>query len=114
MADTSPEPPSALLERAAERLAELAAHYADYVDAQVPGISRWDSPAESWSYDAVDRNATSTSRAWIETMNPSVAQPLVEWLRDTAASLRAENEQVMDSSTDSAIAFARVVLGESP
>jgi hypothetical protein len=101
--------PSALLERAAERLTELAAHFADYVDADVPGISRWDTPAESWSYDAVDRNATSTSRAWIETLNPSVAQPLVEWLQHEAAGA----ERGYFDPSPHAVAFAKLVLGES-
>jgi hypothetical protein len=49
---------------------------------------------------------------WLTTMNPLVANPLVNWLRDSAACVRDELEQVTDSSAEAAVEFARLILGE--
>lgn len=107
------ESPSALLLRAAAMLENRAAHFEEYVDAHVPGISRWESPAESWAYDSTDRLASEPARGWIATMSPVVAAPLVAWLRIVASYVTSGEAIPNDEDYDAALAFARAVLGEA-
>jgi hypothetical protein len=58
---------------------------------------------------------------WVELVQPSVASPLVEWLRETVELYREEHArrtvpaEALDEawSRHPAVAFARTVLGES-
>lgn len=107
--------PSALLERAAERLAELA-------NKASPGP--WDASQGSEIYAADGFCVVSThwdgagferadDQDWCATMSPAVAQPLVEWLRDESEYIRGiRSWKFLPPNTRRAVAFARVVLGE--
>lgn len=108
------ESPSALLERAAARLEALAEHFAGYDQAAQEEPTRVGSPVQWWVYDATDRHAPRTAKLWIEALNPSVASPLVEWLRDAARRMESHPHLSPEGSTmqRAALAFARIVLGE--
>lgn len=109
------ESPSSLLERAAaalERLAEDAPQAPWRMAGDGDLLGYGPTPIVYSEYGDVEVQWAPGTFKWICCMSPSVASPLVEWLRDTAESLRMENEQVMDSGTDSALKFARIVLGE--
>lgn len=101
---TEVESPSALLERAAEK---------------VTHETKWNLPAAASTQCSRCHPAPrclcleEPSNYWLATMPRDAAQPLVEWLRDTADDLRAENEQVEASSTQYALTFARQILGEA-
>lgn len=105
------ESPSALLERAAAHLEKLAEHFEGYERAAREEPQRVGSPVTWWAYDTRDRNATQAAQRWLEAMNPSVAAPLVNWLRDTAEDLKLGPAQT--SQEDYALEFARLVLGET-
>jgi hypothetical protein len=122
---TSPESPSALLERAAKRVEELAcAATAGPWEAR----DRWVEPnvaaltGASMAYGEVEYEfLTPGNAAWIATLNPSVATPLVAWLRDSAASCQEHDEDIVANgrpgdycpNENQALDFARIILGES-
>jgi hypothetical protein len=120
----TPESPSALLERAAttlERLAEDApqAPWRQAGDGDLLGYGPV--PIVYTEYGDVDVQWAPGMVPWVRTMSPSVASPLVEWLRTTARFMHFESGAV--SSMDKlphflakkyagAIGFAKAVLGE--
>lgn len=107
------ESPSALLERAAAHLEQLAEHFKGYERAAQEEPQRVGSPVTWWAYDTSDRNATRAAKAWLETMSPVVAVPLVEWLHAEAMFVRGVRTwRMLLPRTNKAVAFARVVLGE--
>lgn len=105
------EPPSLLLQRAAELVERQAAHFADYLNAAGDEPDRIGSPVTWWVYDTVDRNAPQRAKRWVETMTPVVAQPLANILRDAAFTLDAHPEY--RTHYLSYIALAEAVLGDS-
>lgn len=116
---TPVDSPHVLLTRAADELADLAEHWANYErgfaeQEQMPnGVMRWDSPSEMWLYDLVDRNASRPNARWASTLSPAVAPHLVAWLRDTAHRCETQPHLSVEGSTPrkAALAFARTVLG---
>lgn len=118
---TDSDSPSALLERAADRI-ENAAFAASCHPWTVEGHGDKvaDRDGEMIAHDiGRDENAR-----WISTMSPAVAQPLVEWLRYAGAQYEVAERRVrlhhardvenwVSGSDRAALAFARQVLGES-
>jgi hypothetical protein len=116
---TPPEPPSSLLERAAQRVEEFARStspapwglnlFADQVR---------DYHQEPIAYDTGERNA-----AWMALMSPAVAAPLAKWLRNTARYVHFERGAVsseengrefFEGKYGGAFELARLILRESP
>lgn len=114
---TPPESPSSLLERAAdliearESLAVIGP-WTTCADKVTAG------PDEAWQ---VADAHTSTTAAWIAMMSPSVATPLVAWLRaeantasawaDTSVRWPDVPDSYRDAPPSEALKFARMVLG---
>lgn len=119
------ESPSALLERAAATLAERA-------ERATPGPWRSDAHEQcpeganvltsdgrslfgsaccgGHCYGYVN---TAEDAAWIATLAPPAAQPLVEWLRAEAEYIKGiRSWKYLPGNTRRAVDFARVVLGE--
>lgn len=117
---TEPESPSALLERAAELIAERAVHFEDYRETWHSWPPQFGGPVDTWVYDVTEGDASQAGKQWVETMNPTVAPPLVEWLREAVFQYRDERAQgnIPSDALDRvwmqhpAVRFARVVLGE--
>jgi hypothetical protein len=132
---TSPESPSALLERAAALIEQRAAVATagvweadrNIVLARVadvpkppphPGIRQ--RPARPDDFVPVVTNGYEEGgcerpedAAWIATMQPSAASPLVEWLRAESEYIRGiRSWKHLPDNTRHAVAFARIVLGE--
>lgn len=105
-ADTPPESPSSLLERAAAKLEDDAAHTiaGPWWNAYHRVLAGRDGE------DDVAHGATARTAGWIATMSPSVASPLVEWLRTVASYVG--NGQRLNDADRAALRFARLVLGE--
>ena len=112
---TPPGSPSALLERAAERLAELA-EKATPGPWSLYGIGDygWSVTGPDGSPETADTEQGRADAEWIAAMSPAVAQPLVEWLRDAARRMEFHPHLSPEGSTmqRTALAFARQVLGE--
>ena len=124
------ESPSALLERAAARLEELARAVEDGPWRQrdfagEPILLSKPSGTDKTTWRTVIRDGVKPAVIeWVETMQPSVAAPLVELLRDVARSMRTHRRTGPDGATywletdpvspnqRSAVALARAVLGE--
>ncbi len=110
------ESPSALLERAAARLGELAAAaeagpWRQHDFAGEPILLSKPSADDKTTWRTVIGDGVKPAViAWVEGMQPAVAAPLVKWLRDTAEDLRVG--PVQTSSEDYALEFARRILGE--
>lgn len=118
------EPPSALLERAAARLEELAdaapqgpwkvAH-----DGDVHGYGPV--PIIYSGYGDVEVQHAPGVQDWLRVMNPIVAAPLVAWMRNTARYVHFERGAVsspengrdfFEGKYGGALEFARRILGE--
>jgi hypothetical protein len=105
MAVTPPEPPSSLLERAAQRLEELATGY----------------DPEVWKVLSIVITLGNKQAAeWMKSMTPAVVTPIARWLRDSASSVREHDEDLVANgekgrycpNEDQAIELARLILGE--
>lgn len=113
---TPPESPPSLLERAADLIENLACGATGEAWEVEEGTGDIISPTLSSNrvrrvVTGYDLEILPEDRAWIATLNPSVATPLVAWLRDTAEDLRVG--PVENSSQQYALTLARTVLGES-
>lgn len=123
---TTPESPSALLERAAAALEQCAAKTTPgpWVAASAFDIHRVRSLTPAEGSDDVAYDITNPVDAdWIQALGPSVAPPLVEWLRKTAQHFAGMDEvHPLDPAVLAqrpgqygyeAVSFARAVLGET-
>jgi len=122
------ESPSALLERAAAKIEDLA-HNAPTWPWRMGGdgdlLGDGPTPIVYSEYGDVEVQWADGVFEWVCPMSPAIAAPLVEWLRDAASSMRKHRRFSPDGSRTyhletgpispsqrSALAFARVVLGE--
>lgn len=121
---TVTESPSALLERAAAALESCAAKATPgpWVAASAFDIHRVRSLTPAEGSDDVAYDITNPADAdWIQALGPSVASPLVEWLRHSATSVREHDEDAVANgepgcycpNEEQALTFARLVLGEA-
>lgn len=122
------ESPSALLERAAdalEAMGELAYNGPWRVDMLVSTCAIKTGEGSPYPGDHLANVGDRFTAAWIATMSPVVAGPLVELLRDAARGMRKQRRSSSDGTTyrletgttstyqRSALAIARAVLGEN-
>lgn len=84
--------PSLLLRRAADELELAAAHFANYEEAQADEENSHESALAHWLYTNVENLASTSARKWIRMMNPTLALPLANILRDAAFTLDAHPE----------------------
>lgn len=80
---TTPESPSVLLQRAADELERLAAHFAVYEEEQERS-SEFPTAAARWIHLNAPTASHLPANEWMWTMTPAVAAPLVAWLRMAA------------------------------
>lgn len=117
------ESPSLLLQRAADKLAEMALHFKAYEKAQEDEENPFKSATEHWSRLNVFATAHAPAREWMEALSPAIAAPLVAWLRATARYMHYERGAVSSPENgrdffagkyEGAMEFARLILGEAP
>lgn len=112
---TTPESPSALLERAAAALEQRAAA-ATSTPWVVEGLDDGESAIRAVDLFGIGQSDTE----WIATLSPAAAPPLVEWLRETVVQYRDEHARrnitsdVLDRlwMEHPAVRFSRQILGE--
>lgn len=119
----TPESSSLLLQRAAERLEQLESR-AVIGPWGTCGPNVTGGGGEQWD---VATASTSTTAQWVAAMSPSVASPLVAWLRESAVASEqygnVPKALMQDSdvapayrftyqSVQAALEFARLILGD--
>lgn len=116
---SGPESPSALLERAAAKIEDLA-HNAPAWPWRMSGdgdlLGYGPTPIVYSGYGDVEVQWADGVFEWVCPMSPAVAAPLVEWLRAEAERATKAGERswlAVQPRTARAVAFARVVLGEN-
>jgi hypothetical protein len=108
---TPPESPASLLERAAQHVLRLSAHFEDYVKGAEDDPSRVGTPMSWWCYDTLDKFAPTQAKRWAEAMNPLIGIPLANWFRETADRVKwAKNFSEVTASP--AFEMAVLILGE--
>lgn len=114
--------PSELLTAAADRVRDLAAHFATYygTDPVDKAHKRFDGPIEEWVYWNVERDGNADARRWIAAMSPAIAPALERLLRDAAKDwdvrARIFTAESMEEAKESrrfagALALAGAILG---
>lgn len=108
------ESPAALLERAAdaiEAMAELADGGPWRVDVLRATCAIKTGEGSPYPGDHLANVGNRFTAAWIATMSPVVAPPVVAWLRQAALAYRLDGDNTQD---EHALTFARAVLGDYP
>lgn len=117
---TTPESPSLLLQRAADKLTELAEAATSgrwYATKHEYGAEVYSTVGGMSEAVAADRNAGGVGwddADWIVAMSPAVATPLVAWLRGESKEAQVYRRQDWSAvEAWSSMRFARLVLGLS-
>lgn len=117
---TPPEPPSSLLERAAQRLLELSS---DPMGPPQPWWVDWHKTGEWGSVRPPElcgrgkplftptNHASVADVEWVVVMSPAIATPLVTWLRQAALAYRLDGDNTQD---ENALTFAVAILRGQP
>lgn len=106
------DPPSLVLQRAADELLRLAAHFEDYEQSARDEPDRVGSPQSWWAYDVLDRLGPAQGKRWVETLSPAAAVPLAAWLQEESEDAgRAHKPYWSEHEARPSMAFARMVLG---
>lgn len=111
--------PSLLLQRAADKLEQMALHFKAYEKAQEDEENPFKSATEHWSRLNVFASAHASAREWMEALSPAIAAPLVAWLRLSADRMKDpgvrffNGEKWLPPEASEALEFARLILGVS-
>ena len=107
--------PSVVLQRAADELLRLAAHFEDYEQSAREEPARVGSPQSWWAYDVLDRLGPAQGKRWVETLSPAAAAPLAAWLHEESLDAScARSYYWSEYEARPSMAFARMVLGLQP
>lgn len=104
-----------VLQRAADELLRLAAHFEDYEQSARDEPDRIGSPQSWWAYDVLDRLGSAQGKRWVETLSPAAAAPLAAWLHEESLDAgRARSYYWPEYEARPSMTFARMVLGLPP
>lgn len=104
--------PSVLLQRAADEVYRLAAHFKDYEESAHEDPERIGTPESWWAYDVLDRLGPTQGKRWVETMNPTIATALACWFQEKAETVRWATS-FSEVTTSPAFELACLILGET-